>query len=349
MFTQTDSTLSGETHHPADQARTRTNSNNPRPTPSLMHRHSHRLSDSLLRQPLVNRPLVKPPTQVKPTLHSASPQILDRQIRRSVHPQALARRRPLSASPQGQVVAVRLGSLLLEHQDSASRRCQALEVPLGRPVAWEPSQRLGKLPLQVLHRHLDKLLLLVLHQHLDKLLPLASHLPLARPVLPARLTALSANRLLDRVHLDRQHSLVPTPRHLANNPNRVPLLLANRLNRDLLHRRSASKHNSRNNRIPSVKHKTHRQPPNRIRLAARRHHSLQHLVNQARPPLVRRLWARRIKIQPRNLQTHSPRTLSQRLRRQHHRPLVPRHRTRLPLRKHRHKHRHSRRNPNRLA
>jgi hypothetical protein len=336
MFTQTDSTLSGETHHPADQARTRTSSNNPRPTPSLMHRHSPQLSDSLLRQPLVNRPLVKPPTQVKPTLHSASPQILDRQIRHSVHPQALARRRPLSASPQGQVVAAHLGSLLLEHQDSANRRCQALEVPLGRLVAWEPSQRLGKLPLQVLH------------QHLGKLLPLASHLPSARPVLLARLTALSANRLLVRVRLDRQHNLVPTPRHLANNPNRVPPLLANRLNRDL-HRRSASKHNSRNSRIPSVKHKTHRQPPNRIRSAARRHHSLQHLVNQAHPALVRRLWVRRIRIQPRNLQTRSPRTLSQHLRQQHHRPSAPRHRTRLPLRKHRHKHRHSRRNPNRLV
>jgi hypothetical protein len=343
MFTQTDSTLSGETHHPADQARTRTSSNNPRPTPSLMHRHSPQLSDSLLRQPLVNRPLVKPPTQVKPTLHSASPQILDRQIRHSVHPQALARR-----SPQGQVVAAHLGSLLLEHQDSANRRCQALEVPLGRPVAWEPSQRLGKLPLQVLHRHLVKLLLLVLHQHLVKLLPLASHLPSARPVLLARLTAPSANRLLDRVRLDRQHNLVPTPRHLANNPNRVPPLLANRLNRDL-HRRSASKHNSRNSRIPSVKHKTHRQPPNRIRSAARRHHSLQHLVNQTHPALVRRLWVRRIRIQPRNLQTRSPRTLSQHLRQQHHRPSAPRHRTRLPLRKHRHKHRHSRRNPNRLV
>jgi hypothetical protein len=336
MFTQTDSTLSGETHRPADQARTQTSSNNPRPTPSLMHRHSPQLSDSLLRQPLVNRPLVKPPTQVKPTLHSASPQILDRQIRHSVHPQALARRRPLSASPQGQVVAAHLGSLLLEHQDSANRRCQALEVPLGRPVAREPSQRLGKLPLQVLHRHLGKLLLL------------ASHLPSARPVLLARLTVPSANRLLDRVRLDRQHNLVPTPRHLANNPNRVPPLLANRLNRDL-HRRSASKHNSRNSRIPSVKHKTHRQPPNRIRSAARRHHSLQHLVNQAHPALVRRLWVRRIRIQPRNLQTRSPRTLSQHLRQQHHRPSAPRHRTRLPLRKHRHKHRHSRRNPNRLV
>jgi hypothetical protein len=302
MSTQTDSISSEEMRHPAGQARARTNSNSPRPTPSLLHQHNLRLSGSLLRRPLASRPLVKPPIQVKPLLHSVSPQTPDRQRRRSVRPQVLARRHPLSVNPQGWVVAAHLESLPLERRGSASRQCQALEAPLGKPAVWDQNQ------------HSDRLLHLVPHQHSDKLLPPVNHLLLAKPVLWVKTTALLANRHLGRVALDRQHNPVPVPRRLANSRNRVHPPSASKPHKELLlPRRLASKHSHHshhNSQIPLAKHRTRRQLPSRTPLAARRRHRLRHSVNQARPPSVRRPWVRRIRIQAHSLQIHSPRRLN---------------------------------------